>query len=241
MHVERKYLIPALFVLILTAALLLIWYFTFPPPAWTSKPNYPIMYLEFVLTKPIDAFLIVRTGPGGVVAWVAMATYLLLAAHIILYVVGKRRKQQYTVMTRAYLVYLTVLALFAITFQNASQHYGWYWNPETDSPGYVDTWTHITSPWLLGALIAPFALERFLGWNRRLHWFPIFAILACMALIWEIAETMETHLDPTPGYFNYPMDSLKDMIMGAGIGTILTSWAYERLVTDRKKEPQESE
>lgn len=57
-------------------------------------------------------------------------------------------------------------------------------------------------------------------------------MLAIIALGWEIGETLDVQVRPTATYFNYPMDSLKDMIMGAGIGTVLSCWIYERLVTD---------
>jgi len=197
------------------------------------------MYLRFVVTRPIDAFLAVSTGARGTISWVFIPVYSLLIIHIILYMVGKQKKQQYTIVNKYYLIYLVFLGLFAISFQNASQYYGWYLNPNfinpttgMPAPGYVDTWTHITSPWLLGALFAPFALERYLGWDRKFMWFFIFAVLAIIALGWEIGETIDVYLRSDPTYFNYPMDSLKDMIMGAGIGTILSCWIYERLVMD---------
>jgi hypothetical protein len=181
----------------------------------------------------MDAFLTVSTGPGGTVSWAFIPTYSLIVIHVILYIVGKQKKKQYTIVNKYYLTYLVLLGLFAISFQNASQHYGWYWNPELDAPGYVDTWTHITSPWLLGALIVPLALERYLGWPRKFMWLFMFSMLAAIALGWEIAETLDVKVRPeTATYFNYPMDSLKDMIMGAGIATVLSCWIYERLVMD---------
>ena len=210
-----------------------VWYITFPPSAWEGTPNYLEMYLGFVVTRPVDAFLTVSTGPGGTVSWAFVPAYLLIITHVVLYTVGKRKEQQYTIVNKYYLIYLVLLGLFAISFQNASQHHGWYWNPELNAPGYVDTWTHITSPWLLGALIVPLALERYLGWDRRFMWFFMFAVLAIIALGWEIGETLDVQLRPAAtDYFNYPMDSLKDMIMGAGIGTVLSCWIYERLVID---------
>ncbi len=222
---------PVIFVFALIIVLSFIWYFTFPPSAWEDTPNYLQMYNEFVVTRPADAFLTVSSGPGT--GLVFIPTYLLIIIHIVLYMVGKQRKQQYTIVNKYYLTYLVLLGLFAISFQNASQHYGWYWNPKLNAPGYVDTWTHVTSPWLLGALFAPLALERYLGWDRKFMWFFIFAVLAITALGWEITETLDVYLHgPAATYFNYPMDSLKDMIMGAGIGTILSCFIYERLVTD---------
>ena len=190
------------------------------------------MYLGFVVTRPIAAFLSVSTGPGGAVAWVFIPVYSLIIIHVVLYMVGKRKEQKYTIVNKYYLIYLVFLGLFAISFQNASQHYGWYWNPELNAPGYVDTWTHITSPWLLGALFAPLALERYLGWDRKFMWFFIFVVLAVIALGWEIGETLDVAQNQSSTYFNYPMDSLKDIIMGAGIGTVLSCWIYERLVMD---------
>ena len=85
----------------------------------------------------------------------------------------------------------------------------------------------------MGALFVPLALERYLGWDRKFMWFFIFSVLAIIALGWEITETLDVQVRPEqPDYFNYPMDSIKDIIMGAGIGTILSCWIYERLVMD---------
>lgn len=226
---------PFIFFTALIIVLSFIWYFTFPPSAWEGTPNYLQMYMSFVVTRPGDAFLTVSTGPGGTVSWAFVPTYSLIAIHMILYIVGKRKGIQYTILNRYYLVYLILLGLFAISFQNASENYGWYWNPELNAPGYVDTWTHITSPWLLGALLVPLALERYLGWDRRYMWLFMFSVLALIALGWEIAETLDVQVRPSATYFNYPMDSLKDMIMGAGIGTVLSCWFYERLVMDFDK------
>lgn len=223
---------PVIFIFALIIVLAFIWYITFPPSAWEGTPNYLQMYLGFVVNRPLDAFLTVTTGPGGTVSWAFLPTYSLITIHIVLYMVGKQKNQQYTIVNKYYLIYLVFLGLFAISFQNASEHYGWYWNPELDAPGYVDTWTHITSPWLLGALFVPLALERYLGWDRKFMWFFIFAVLATIALGWEIGETIDVQVRPAATYFNYPMDSLKDMIMGAGIGTVLSCWIYERLVMD---------
>jgi len=230
--------IPFVFLFGIIVALCFVWYFTFPPSAWEDTPNYLQMYLGFVVNRPIASFLTVSTGPGGTVSWAFIPTYFLMVLHIVLYLVGKQKEMQYTLVTKYYLIYLVSLGLFAISFQNASQHYGWYWNPELNAPGYVDTWTHITSPWLLGALLVPFALEKYLGWDRGFMWIFMFLVLGIIALGWEIAETVDVQVRPAQPepYFNYPMDSLKDIIMGAGIGTILSCWFYERLVTDLGKE-----
>jgi hypothetical protein len=230
---------PVIFLFGIIIVLAYVWYITFPPSAWEGTDNYLQMYIDFIVTRPMDAFLTVSTGPGGeIVGWSFLPTYSLIIIHVTLYVAGKRRDQQYTFLNAYYLVYLVILALFTISFQNASQHYGWYLNPkftnEAGMPaqGYVDTWTHIVSPWLLGALIVPLALERYLGWGREFMWFFMFAVLAIVAFGWEIAETSDVYLNPDPTYFNYPMDSLKDIIMGAVIGTVLSSLIYERLVMD---------
>jgi len=226
---------PLVFLFSIIIVLSFVWFFTFPSSTWEETPNYLQMYLGFVANRPVDAFLTVSTGPGGTVSWAFIPTYSLIVIHTVLYAVGKQREKQYTLVTKHYLIYLVLLGLFAISFQNASQHYGWYWNPELNAPGYVDTWTHITSPWLLGALLVPLALERYLGWDRGFMWIFMFSALAIIALGWEIAETLDVQVRPSTTYFNYPMDSLKDMIMGAGIGTILSCWFYERLVTDLGK------
>ncbi len=164
---KLKFWAPFVLFFALIIVLAFVWYFTFPPSAWEDTPNYLEMYLGFITNRPLDAFLTVSTGPGGTVSWAFVPTYSLIGIHIILYMVGKQKKRTYTFLNKYYLVYLVLLGLFAISFQNASEHYGWYWNAELNAPGYVDTWTHITSPWLLGALIVPLALERYLGWERK--------------------------------------------------------------------------
>ena len=123
-----------------------------------------------------------------------------------------------------------LLTIFTISFQNASQYYGWYWNEESDIPGFVDTYTHIFSPWLLGALFAPFRLERIFGWEKKSYWIFIFAIITISAFIWEIGETLDTYINPSSVYFNYTLDSIKDLILGIGVGTTVSTWLYERIV-----------
>jgi hypothetical protein len=235
--------LPYVFFLVLVIALIFAWYATFPSSAWTEKPNYLQMYIVFILSKPIDAFLSTNVGPGGIIGGTFILVYSIITLHVILYFIDTRVKKpiriagipikRFSIVNRKYLVYLIFLALFSLTFQNAAQYYDWYWDPELDAPGYVDTWTHITSPMLLGSLFLPFALERYFGLDRRFYWFPIFAIMIVIALGWEIIETIDVTIRPgSSSYFNYPMDSLKDIIMGAGIGTILSCWIYERLVID---------
>ncbi len=102
-----------------------------------------------------------------------------------------------------------------------------------NAPGFVDTWTHITSPWLIAALVAPLPFERFFQWRMRTIWFFIFAVNIIDALVWEIAESSASW-DPGAGYFNYPMDSIKDLILGAGVATVIGSWLYERIVLDHE-------
>lgn len=218
--------------------LAVIWYATFPPSVWADTPNYFGMYFGFVASHPLNAFLNVNTGPGGVIVALSfLPTYLLIGVHAVLERFGKQMKWQFSIVNKQYLVYLVVLALFTISIQNASQYYNWYWNPELNAPGYVDTWTHILSPLLLGSLIVPFAFERYLGWDRRFMWFFMFAVLASVALLWEIAETSDVYLNPTPTYFNYPMDSIKDIIMGTVIGSILSTWFYENIVVHASQKP----
>jgi len=196
------------------------------------------MYFGFVASQPLSAFFNVNTGPGGVIVALSfLPTYLLIGVHVVLERFGKQMKWQFSIVNKQYLVYLVVLALFTISIQNASQYYNWYWNPVLNAPGYVDTWTHILSPLLLGSLIVPFALERYLGWDRRFMWFFMFAVLASVALLWEIAETSDVYLNPTPTYFNYPMDSIKDIIMGTVIGSILSTWFYENIVVHASEKP----
>jgi len=192
------------------------------------------LYIDFILTRPQNAFLHVDTGPNDVISWLFIPVYSLIMIHVILYLTGRWRKQQYHVVNKVYLAYLVALTLFALSFHNASQYYEWYWNPELNAPGYVDTWTHITSPWLLGALFAPFALERVFHWERKHMWFFIFGFLTIVALGWEISETLAAYRFGliSAEFFNYPMDSVKDIILGAGIGTLLSCWIYEKLVME---------
>lgn len=218
----------------LIVLLAIVWYITFPRQLWEQTPNYLELYIDFILTRPQDAFLSVNTGGSYVIYWIFIPAYSLILINVILYFIGRWRKQQYHIINKYYLVYLVVLALFAISFHNASQYYDWYWNPQLNAPGYVDTWTHITSPWLLGALFAPFSLERYFHWDRKFMWIFILGFLTIVAFGWEISETLAAYYFGliSQKFFNYPMDSIKDIVFGAGIGTLLSCWIYERLVME---------
>ena len=238
---QRRLWVPWLLFLVAVAVLFVVWFVTFSASAWDSTTNYLQLYLEFVVSRPVDAFLTVSTGPGGTVSWTFLPVYIFAVLHVALYFYQKNKSLEVTVVNKYYLVYLVALALFAISFQNASQHYDWYWNPITNSPGYVDTWTHITSPWLLGALIMPFALERYLGWDKRSKWLFLFFVLLIVALVWEIGETVDIQIRDSASYFNYPMDSLKDIIMGSVVGSLLAYVIYQHLVmfpTETKQTPE---
>jgi len=228
----RRRWVPPFLLFGFIALLLVIWYFTFPTSTWEKTPNYLQMYLDFIFNHSIDAFLTLNTGPGAKIAWVFLPTYLLILLHIYLYTHSNKKIKAFTVVNRDYLIILSVLGLATISIQNCAQYYDWYWNPVLNAPGYVDTWTHILSPTLLGALIAPFALERYFGWEREDGWFIVFAILTMVALLWEIGETIDVYHNPSATYYNFPIDSIKDMIMGAIIGSIISSWVYEKLVID---------
>jgi len=236
-----KLWIPWLVFLAVVAVLFVVWFITFSASAWGTTTNYLQLYLEFIISRPIEAFLTVSTGPGGTVSWTFIPVYLSIIFHIGLYFYQKNKGLEITIVTKYYLVYLVCLALFAISFQNVSQHYDWYWDPVTDSQGYVDTWTHITSPWLMGALIMPFAFERYLGWDNRSKWMFIFFVLLIIALIWEIVETVDIQIRASVSYFNYPMDSLKDIIMGSVVGSLLSYVIYQHLVMFPKEKRQTSE
>ena len=222
------------------AVLFVVWFITFSASAWDATTNYLQMYLEFIATKPINAFLTVSTGPGRTVSWTFIPVYIFTVVHVGLYFYQKQKNLEVTIVTKYYLVYLVFLALFAISFQNASQHYDWYWNPVTDSQGYVDTWTHITSPWLFGALIMPLALERYLGWDNKSKWMFTFFVLLIIALVWEIGETVDIQIRASASYFNYPMDSLKDIIMGSVVGSLLSYVIYQHLVMFPKEKEKTS-
>ncbi len=209
-----------------------IWYFTFPSSEWEKIPNYLMIYIQFVSSRPLEAFLLVNTGPGAIISWVSIPAYLTIFSYIFLYIHGKRNGEQYAKVSKRYLVFLIILGAFAISFQNVSQHYNWYWNPKLNVPSYIDIWTHILSPLLLGALIAPIRLERYLGLDERLKWLPIITILLTASFLWEIGETLALDKNNEAGFYNYPMDSLKDIILGGVITPILVCWIYERLVMD---------
>ena len=66
-------------------------------------------------------------------------------------------------------------------------------------------------------------------------WIFMFAVLTIVALGWEIMETVGVNISEDVTYFNYPMDSLKDLIMGAVIAPILSCLIYERVVMDLDK------
>jgi hypothetical protein len=238
---QRKLWVPWLVFLVAVAVLFVVWFVTFSASAWDATTNYLQLYLEFIVTRPIDAFLTVSTGPGGTVSWTFIPVYFFTIVHVGLYFYQKEKGIEFTIVTKYYLVYLVCLALFAISFQNASQHYDWYWNPVTDSQGYIDTWTHITSPWLLGALIMPFAFERYLGWDKKSKWMFIFFVLLIVALVWEIGETVDIQIRESASYFNYPMDSLKDIIMGSVVGSLLSYVIYQHLVMFPKEKEETSE
>ena len=227
---KNNFVISLIFFLIVIVVLSVIWFITFLPSAWISTPNYLKMYLDFVFTRPNEAFLTVSTGPGGTVSWTFLPAYFLVIFHTGLYFYEKKKGIDYSIISKYYLIYLVILTLFTISFQNASQHFDWYWNPVLNSPGYVDTWTHITSPWLLGALIMPFAFERYLGWKRNSKWIFIFLVLLIIALVWEVGETVDIQIRASASYFNFPMDSLKDIIMGTVVGSLLSYVIYEHLV-----------
>ncbi|MBN1682128.1 hypothetical protein JW865_01075 [Candidatus Bathyarchaeota archaeon] len=214
------------------SVLLVIWYITFPKSSWEQTPNYFLIYFNFIFTRPTDAFLTLNTGPGAKIAWVFLPTYLLIILHFFLHNYSVKAGKTITIVNKNYLIILAILGLGVISIQNCAQYYDWYWNPQLNAPGYVDTWTHILSPTLLGALIAPFALERYFGWNRDNGWFIVFGILTMVALIWEIGETIDVYINPSASYYNFPIDSIKDVIMGAIVGSIISTWLYEKIVVD---------
>ena len=76
----------------------------------------------------------------------------------------------------------------------------------------------------------PFRLERIFGWEKKRYWVFIFALITIFAFVWEIGETLDTYINPSSVYFNYPLDSIKDLIFGIGVGTIVSTWLYERIV-----------
>ncbi|MDH5362187.1 MAG: hypothetical protein OEW84_02615 [Aigarchaeota archaeon] len=208
-----------------------LWLQSFPPRAWQETPDYLGLYFGYVSSRPLEALLRVEAGPLSKQGWFVIPVYVGVAAITIGYIVGKKSRLEIVIVNRRYIVYLILLGLFAITFQNAAQFYNWYWNPELNAPGFVDTWTHLTSPWFLGALVAPLSIERIFRWDRKHGWFFVAAVNAISALGWEIAESSASW-DPSPGYFNYPMDSVKDIVMGAFLATVVAWWFYERLVVE---------
>jgi len=223
--------VPVIVVLVLILILSGMWLNSFPPRAWQETPDYLGLYLRYITTRPLEALLRIEAGPLSKQGWFVIPVYLGVAAITVGYVLGRRLQLEIVVLNRVYLAYLIPLALFAITFQNAAQYYNWYWNTGLNAPGFVDTWTHLTSPWLLGALVAPLSVERIFHWDRKHGWFFVAAVNLFSALGWEIAESSASW-DPSPNYFNYPMDSLKDIVMGAFLATVVTCWIYQRLVVE---------
>lgn len=213
------------------ALVLVLWYATFPNSQWGSTPNYILMYLSYIWSSPLQAFFCVDTGPTGNISWLVVLGYGLITVEAALLVIGRRRKVDYVLANRRYLALVALLALFTISLQNSAQFYDWYWNPATDSPGYVDTWTHIVSSWFICCLTLPFAIERYLGWERKLFWFPPLMIMAFFSIGWELAENVALILHPG-SFFNTPLNSIQDIIFGAVVGPVLALWVYRRLFMD---------
>jgi hypothetical protein len=184
--------VPSILICLSLLVLSLIWYQTFPESAWGNFPNYLVLYIEFVTSGKIEAFLWVKTGPGGLIEWVFLPAYAMIGLHAVLFELGRRRGIKFVKVNAKFIVYLVLLGPLVISIQNASQYYNWYWDPVRNAPGFVDVWTHVTSSLLLGSLLAPFAFERFLGWERKWFWFPVFALLMASSLLWEIGETIQT-------------------------------------------------
>ena len=214
--------------------ILILWYATFPPSQWESVPNYLSMYLAFVASNPVQALFSINTGPTGNISWLVALGYFFMVTQLVLFFVGKRRGVELIIANWQYLIYMVLLGLFTISFQNAAQNYGWYWNPVTGSPGYVDTWTHIVSAWFIGSLAMPFALERYLGWDRKYFWIPPLMGIIFLSAGWELAENVALILNPG-SFFNTPMNSLQDLIFGMTVAPILATWLYQRLVMDTKR------
>jgi len=213
--------------------ILVLWYATFPASEWGSSPNYPHMYFAYILSNPAQAFFSINTGPTGNISWLVVLGYGFLALETLLHCLGKHRGVEYIIANWQYLAYAWLLALFTVSFQNAAQYYGWYWNPATNSLGYVDTWTHIVSSCFICSLALPFAIERYFGWDRKLFWAPPLMLLAFFSIGWELAENVALILQPG-SFFNTPINSVQDIIFGTIVGPLLALWIYGRLVMDRK-------
>lgn len=226
--------VPVILILVVIVILSGLWLHSFPTRAWQETPDYLALYFQYITSRPLEALLRVEAGPLSKQGWFVIPVYLGVAVITIGYIVGKKSQLEIVVVNRKYIVYLILLGLFAVTFQNAAQFYNWYWNPKLNAPGFVDTWTHLTSPWFLGALVAPLSIERIFQWSRRHGWFFVAAVNAISALGWEIAESSASW-DPSPSYFNYPMDSVKDIVMGAFLATVVAWWFYERLVAEPRE------
>jgi hypothetical protein len=217
----------------LIVLILVLWYATFPNSLWESAPNYASMYFSYILSNPLQAFLSVNTGPTGNISWLVVLGYGFLVIEVGLYLAGKRRGTEYVIASWQYLGYVTLLALFTISLQNAAQYYNWYWNPATNSLGYVDTWTHIVSSWFICGLALPLAIERYFGWDRKLFWAPPMMLLAFFSIGWELAENVALLLHPG-SFTNAPINSIQDIILGAIVGPLLALSIYGRLVMDPK-------
>jgi hypothetical protein len=218
----------------LIVLILVVWYATFPASQWASAPNYLSMYLAFLASNLVQALFSINTGPTGDISWLVVLGYMFMAAHVVLFLAGKRRGVEYIIANWRYLIYMVLLGLFTISFQNAAHNYGWYWNPSTGGPGYVDTWTHIVSAWFIGSLALPFAFERYLGWERKYFWIPPLMVLVFFSAGWELAENVALILHPG-SFFTTPINSIQDLIFGTTVAPILATWLYQRLVMDQKR------
>jgi len=68
--------------------LLFSWYLT-PPSDWAKTPNYLAMYINFIITMPVDAFLTISTGPGNAISRLVILAYGFPIFLIVLHWMGR--------------------------------------------------------------------------------------------------------------------------------------------------------
>jgi len=204
-----------------------LWLSSFPPQ---NMPDYLGMYLRYVSQDPLRALFTREHGPSSKTLY-ALVLIVITVIVSILQRFGWTHGLKIVYINKLWIATVVPLAFFVLSIDATATHYNWYWNPELNAPGQVDWWTHMLSVMLLAYLIAPYAIESVFGWSRRQMWFFMLVIAFIAAAWWEYGENLAVAGAGNEYYFNFYMDSVKDVIMGI-IGAALACLLYEKVVIE---------
>ncbi len=192
-------------------------------------PNYLSDYTSFLWDQRENAFL----GIG--IPNSSRGTLLLTFAEIITiigftqWVVGRwvpAVRDFLITVNRYYFVALWIIVLFTTSFDNAANHYGWYWDPVHAVAGRVDVWTHTLAGLNAAFLVSCLNFEKPFQLGRRLAWIADIGIVTAVAAYWETLENLALN-----HYFNYFWNSMQDMFLTPLVGGVLGVFLYEKLVS----------